>query len=86
MVPPVALQLLRAKAWVLLVLLALAVAGQAGCAGQWHHMFLTWRVPVQKAVFSNVPWPLQTMCSALLKNLWFCLAAVLATRLASLYR
>ena len=34
----------------------------------------------------NVPWPLQTMCSALLKNLWFCLAAVLATRLASLCR
>ena len=85
-VSPVALQLLHAKAWVLLALLDLVVARQAACAGQWRRMLLTWRVRVQKAVFSNAPWPLQTMYSALLRNLWFCLAAVLAIRLANLCR
>jgi hypothetical protein len=70
----------------LLALLDLAVARQAACAGQWRRMLLTWRVRVQKAVFSNAPWLLQTMYSALLRNLWFCLAAVLAIRLANLCR
>ena len=58
-VSPVALQLLHAEAWVLPLLLDLVVARQAACAGQWRRMLLTWRVRVQKAVFSNAPWPLR---------------------------